>query len=218
MPFTVQAEAPPIREDADGALRVGRSRVLLELVLRAFQDGATPETIVQRYSTLALPDVYAVITYYLRHPSEIETYLPEREQRAKAGRQRLEQQQGDLSEIRARIQEARREFAEGRCRPATPDEIMREVLRPGSTDSEYIGRLRMSPTLEQLGIDRMPIEERIALAQEILDSVLAERPIRPLSEAKKQELDRRIADHEANPGDVIPWEQVEAEALARFQK
>jgi len=63
VPFIVQAEAPPIREDADGALRVGNSRVLLELVIRAFQDGATPETIVQRYSTLARADVYAVITY-----------------------------------------------------------------------------------------------------------------------------------------------------------
>jgi len=107
MPFTVQAEAPPIREDADGALRVGNSRVLLELVIRAFQDGATPETIVQRYSTLALPDVYAVITYYLRHRSEVETYLAERERKAEEVRQRLESQQGDLSEIRARLQARR---------------------------------------------------------------------------------------------------------------
>src|SRR5205807_6280432 len=131
-PFTIQAEAPPIREDADGALRVGGSRVLLELVIRAFQDGATPEAIVQRYSTLALPDVYAVITYYLRHRSEIEAYLAQREQKAEEVRQPLERRQGDLSEIRARlladVWEARREFAEGRCKPATPDEIMREIL------------------------------------------------------------------------------------------
>jgi uncharacterized protein (DUF433 family) len=100
--FTVQAEAPPLREDASGALRVGKSRVLLELVIRAFQDGATPEAIVQRYS-LALPDVYAVITYYLRHRSEVEGYLAEREQKAEEARQRIESQQGDLSEIRARL-------------------------------------------------------------------------------------------------------------------
>jgi hypothetical protein len=53
--FTVQTEAPPLREDATGALRVGNSRVLLELVVRAFQDGATPETIVQRYSHAGAP-------------------------------------------------------------------------------------------------------------------------------------------------------------------
>jgi len=50
--------------------------------LFALQDGATPETIVQRYSTLALPDVYAVLAYYLRHPNEVEEYLARREQKA----------------------------------------------------------------------------------------------------------------------------------------
>jgi len=106
--FTLQAETAPLREDAAGALRVGDSRVLLELVIRAFQDGATPETIVQRYSTLALPDVYAVVAYYLRHPSEVEGYLARREQKAEEVRQRIESQQGDLSEIRARLLAHRR--------------------------------------------------------------------------------------------------------------
>jgi uncharacterized protein (DUF433 family) len=106
--FTLQAETAPLREDAAGALRVGESRVLLELVIRAFQDGATPETIVQRYSTLALSDVYAVVAYYLRHPSEVEGYLARREQKAEEVRQRIESQQGDLSEIRARLLAHRR--------------------------------------------------------------------------------------------------------------
>jgi uncharacterized protein (DUF433 family) len=99
--FNVQTEAPPLNEDASGALRVGSSRVLLEIVVRAFQDGATPETIVQRHSTLELPDVYAVLAYYLRHPNEVEEYLAQREQKAEQVRQRIESQQGDLSEIRA---------------------------------------------------------------------------------------------------------------------
>jgi len=97
--FTFRTEAPPLTEDATGALRVGNSRVLLEI----FQDGATPETIVQRYSTLALRDVYAALAYYLRHPSEIEEYLARREQQAEEVQQRIESQQGDLSEIRARL-------------------------------------------------------------------------------------------------------------------
>jgi uncharacterized protein (DUF433 family) len=101
--FNVQTEAPPLSEDATGALRVGDSRVLLEIVVRAFQDGATPETIVQRYSTLALPDVYSVIAYYLRHPNEIEEYVVKRQQKAEEVQQRIESQQGDLSEIRARL-------------------------------------------------------------------------------------------------------------------
>jgi uncharacterized protein (DUF433 family) len=101
--FTVQAEAPPLREDAGGALRVGDSRVLLELVVRAFQDGATPETIAQQYSTLALPDVYAVIAYYLRHRSQVEAYLVRREQAAEEVRRRMEAKQEDVSDIRARL-------------------------------------------------------------------------------------------------------------------
>lgn len=103
MAFTIQAASPPLREDAAGALRVGDSRVLLELVIRAFQDGATPETIVQRYSTLSLADVYAVIAYYLSHRSVIEEYLSRREQKAEEVQRRVESQQGDISEIRARL-------------------------------------------------------------------------------------------------------------------
>ena len=74
------------------------------------------------------------------------------------------------------------------------------------------------PTLEQLGIDRLTTAERLALVQEILDSVAADQPRPPLSEAKRQELDRRLADAIANPADGVPWEQVEAAALARFGK
>jgi hypothetical protein len=48
MGIILQSEAPPLQRDASGALRVGHSRVLVELVIRAFQDGATPEAIAQR--------------------------------------------------------------------------------------------------------------------------------------------------------------------------
>ena len=76
----------------------------------------------------------------------------------------------------------------------------------------------MSPTLETLGIDRLSVEDRLALIQAIWDSVAAE-PHPPLvTEAQKQELERRLAAHRANPDDVVPWEQVKAEALARFQQ
>jgi uncharacterized protein (DUF433 family) len=103
MSITIHAEAPPLRQEASGAVRVGDSRVLLELVIRAFQDGATPEAIVQRYPTTKLEDVYAVVTYYLRHRAEVEQYLAERERAAEATRQRIEARQGDLAEVRQRI-------------------------------------------------------------------------------------------------------------------
>jgi uncharacterized protein (DUF433 family) len=101
--FVVQSEAPPLREDAAGALRVGQSRVLLELVIRAFQDGATLETIAQRYPTVALVDAYSVIAYYLRHRREVEDYLARREEKADEVRGRSDRQSQDLDEIRARL-------------------------------------------------------------------------------------------------------------------
>lgn len=103
MSVVIQTEAPPLRQDSSGALRVGMSRVLLELVIRAFQDGATPETIAQRYPTATLPDIYAVIAYYLGHRADVEAYLAERERQAGEVRQRIESQQGDLTEIRRRL-------------------------------------------------------------------------------------------------------------------
>jgi uncharacterized protein (DUF433 family) len=66
--FEPLSVAVPLREDPQGVFRVGKSRVLLELVIRAFQAGATPEAIVQSYDTLKLPDVYAVVSYYLSTP------------------------------------------------------------------------------------------------------------------------------------------------------
>ena len=98
-----RSETPPLHEDSTGALRVGESRVLLELVIRAFQDGATPEAIVQRYPTATLPDVYSVIAYYLRNRDEIEDYLARRERQAAEVRLRVEALQGDLGDLRRRL-------------------------------------------------------------------------------------------------------------------
>lgn len=74
----------------------------------------------------------------------------------------------------------------------------------------------MPPSLESLGIDKLSVEDRIALAEKIWESVEAEarRPL--LTEAQRRELERRLKEHEANPGDVIPWEQIRDAALARF--
>jgi uncharacterized protein (DUF433 family) len=103
MNLVLEVEAPPFREDATGAIRVGNSRVLLELVIRAFQDGASPESIVQRYSTLSFSDVYSAIGYYLRHQEAVEAYLHYREQLADAVRQRLLGIQPDLTVVRSRL-------------------------------------------------------------------------------------------------------------------
>ena len=49
----------PLREEPAGVLRVGKSRVLLELVIHAHQRGAAPREIVATYDALDLGDVFA---------------------------------------------------------------------------------------------------------------------------------------------------------------
>lgn len=108
MELVLQTEAPPLTLDGTGGLRIGNSRVLLELVIRAFEDGATPEAITQRYETATLADIYSVIAYYLRHRDEINTYLMAREERANKVRTRIEDQQKDLADVRGRLLERQR--------------------------------------------------------------------------------------------------------------
>ncbi|MGB7056921.1 MAG: DUF433 domain-containing protein [Geitlerinemataceae cyanobacterium] len=103
MSLVLERDILPLQEDTTGAIRVGNSRVLLELVIRAFQDGASPESIVQRYPTLSLSDAYLTVGYYLRYRDEVEAYLNRREQLAESVRQRLSSIQPELSLIRSRL-------------------------------------------------------------------------------------------------------------------
>lgn len=64
----------------------------------------------------------------------------------------------------------------------------------------------------------MSFEARLALVQEIWQSIASEVEESPLTEAQKLEVDRRLAAHRTNPEAAIPWEQVEAEALARLRR
>ena len=82
--------AVPLKEDEHGAIRVSGTRLLLDLVVRRFQEGATPESIVESYDGLALADVYAVLSYYLSHTAEIDAYLRRRDVEAQEVRHRIE--------------------------------------------------------------------------------------------------------------------------------
>src|SRR2546421_4310620 len=101
MPFTIQADAPPLRVDEHGVIRVGESQVLLDIVIREFNNGAEPEAIAHGFPTLNLADVYGVIAYYLRHRPEIDEYLHARRQEAEQLRQQIEAKQSGRTELRA---------------------------------------------------------------------------------------------------------------------
>jgi uncharacterized protein (DUF433 family) len=78
----LHAEPPPLAVDATGTVRVGRSRVTLDVVLHAYESGMEPEAIARAYDTLEIADVFGAIAYYLRHRAEVQAYLRRREAEA----------------------------------------------------------------------------------------------------------------------------------------
>lgn len=74
----------------------------------------------------------------------------------------------------------------------------------------------MAVNLADYGLDQLGVEDRLTLAQQLWDSIAEEVNRLPLSPAQREEVDRRLAAHRANPQAAIPWEQVEAEARARL--
>ena len=79
MDLMIEAKPIPLRIDAEGVARVGTTRVTLDTLVAAFKEGATAEEIVHQYPSLQLADVYAVLGYYLRQRTEVETYLEKRQ-------------------------------------------------------------------------------------------------------------------------------------------
>jgi len=75
MPASETIETIPMVTGADGVIRVSGTRVTLDSILLAFNEGATPEEIAQQYPTVPLADIYHLIGYCLRHAAEMEEYL-----------------------------------------------------------------------------------------------------------------------------------------------
>ena len=90
--FLLNNVAGPLRVDEGGAVRVGKSRISLDLVVEQYENGMMPEDIVRAYDTLMLADVYSVIAYYLRHRDEVRAYLTRRAEEAKALRAKIEEE------------------------------------------------------------------------------------------------------------------------------
>jgi hypothetical protein len=103
MTFTVLTDPSPLRIDEVGVIRVGKSQVLLDIVIREFNNGAEPEAIANGFPTLDLADVYGVIAYYLRHRKDIDEYLRIRRQEAETQRQEIEARQPSRVELRAKL-------------------------------------------------------------------------------------------------------------------
>ncbi len=95
----------------DGTIRVGSSRVLLDLIVHHFKEGATAEQIQHSFPSLTLREVYGTIYYYLEHTEEVETYLENRERQAEDIERTVRSAQGAAS-LQRRLQDRRARLPE----------------------------------------------------------------------------------------------------------
>ena len=76
----------------DGGYWIAGTRVSLDLVVSAFLEGLSPESIADSFETLTLEQVFGALAYYLKHRPEIDVYL--------------QQSEADFDEVCHRLREA----------------------------------------------------------------------------------------------------------------
>jgi putative addiction module component (TIGR02574 family) len=76
----------------------------------------------------------------------------------------------------------------------------------------------MTASIKSLGIDRLPVEERLKLVEEIWDSIATDSAGVQLTDTQRAELQSRIDEDDATPDDVTPWELVKASSLIHLRR
>ncbi|HLY26021.1 MAG TPA: DUF433 domain-containing protein [Aggregatilineales bacterium] len=114
MNLVIQAPPVPLEIKEDGVVRVTGSRVTLDTVVGAFNEGASAEEIVEQYPSLALTDVYAVLNYYLHEKQTVDVYLSEYRQRGEQIRREVEARFSPVG-IRERLLARRAKHGRWRC-------------------------------------------------------------------------------------------------------
>ena len=103
MPYQVS----PYIDERNGGLYVAGTGVSLDSVVIRFKEGASPDKIVQSFSTLKLSQVYGAIAYYLENEESINRYLAEGEREFQSA-PRLSETNPKLF---ARLEAARRQLS-----------------------------------------------------------------------------------------------------------
>ena len=75
----------------------------------------------------------------------------------------------------------------------------------------------MGHVLQDLGIDRLPVEQRMELVQEIWDSIAIEMGLLPPTQEEQNELESRVAEDGMSPADVSSWDVIKSDALKRWR-
>lgn len=111
MKLEIHDDPAPLRMDPGDQVRIGTSRVTLNVFITEFESGACAEEIVASFPTVSLADAYATIAYYLRHRAEVDEYLKELRQEEVRLYAEAKVEQDRLG-IRERLEARRRKVAE----------------------------------------------------------------------------------------------------------
>jgi putative addiction module component (TIGR02574 family) len=69
--------------------------------------------------------------------------------------------------------------------------------------------------LDMEAIRELSVSDRLALVEEIWESISDDPTMVPVSEAQLAEARRRLAEHEADPTTAVPWDEAEKRLRAR---
>lgn len=104
MTMPIHTDPAPLWVDEHGDVRVGKSRVLLDVVLGHYLNGQTAEEIAEGYDTIPLADVLGVLAYYHRYKEEVDEHLRQRDEQAEELRRKIQTANAPkLTAFKARI-------------------------------------------------------------------------------------------------------------------
>jgi uncharacterized protein (DUF433 family) len=103
-----EASKQYVRTNDHGVIRVGGTRVVLDSVIVAWEDGDSPESIRSAFPSLSLEEVYGAITWVLAHRDEVAGYMKRQLKTYETLRQRnMAQPNPARDRIRVALRQAR---------------------------------------------------------------------------------------------------------------
>ena len=103
MPLAIHQDPVPLRVDEEGTIRVGNTRITLDVLLGDYRRGMTPKQIVEQLDSLTVADVYGALAYYHRHKDELDAYLQDRAEDSACRQREIEDTQPTFDQVKSRI-------------------------------------------------------------------------------------------------------------------
>ncbi len=105
MSIIIQPDPAPLRVDETGTIRVGDTRITLDVLLNYLFHGVQPEQLVSQewYPALSLADIHGTLAYYYRHQAEVDNYLAQRRDEADKRQAEIEAKHSSFDEVKDRL-------------------------------------------------------------------------------------------------------------------